>query len=61
MFETIISLVKVIAFVMFVVATYKSAQYYKNHANSYENELKDEILKRERRQRAVEHFESLEK
>ena len=60
MIEIIFTLVKVIAFVMFIIATYKSAQYYKNRANTYETEIEKEISKETRRKRAVEHFENLE-
>ena len=60
MFEILFLIVKVIAFMMFIAATYKSAQYYKNISNNYENELEKEISRKERRKRAVEHFESLE-
>jgi len=56
MFELLVLIIKVIAFIMFIVATYKSAQYYKNRSNDYESELEKEISRRERRKTAVEHF-----
>jgi len=54
------TLVKILAFVMFVIATYKSAKYYKNRAKIYEDELENEMSRHARREKAIEHIENLE-
>lgn len=61
MFEILYLIVKIAAFLMFVVGVYRGAQYYKNRSQNYENEIENEISKQERRERAVQHFENLEK
>ena len=60
MFQIIIAGIKIIAFMMFVAATYKSAQYYTNKSDDYETALERDISRKDRRERAVEHFENLE-
>ncbi|MEP3890784.1 MAG: hypothetical protein ABJN69_09965 [Hellea sp.] len=61
MIEVLFLIAKGLGFVMFVAATYRGAQYYKNRADDYETERENMILKQERRERAVQHFENLEK
>jgi hypothetical protein len=60
-FDLLLAGVKIVGFLVFILGVYKSAQYYQNRAATYEDELLKDITREERRKRAVEHFERIEK